>query len=97
MKSTGSDQLESRSHAGQSCSPPGLPKDSLSLPRDMSFAPDGRLLQRFVPELARLRIESAFIPHFVTHTRKMNLYILFLDFWNSDLIYLCPCISGNWI
>ena len=35
---------------------PGLPKDSLSLPRDMTFAADGRLLQRFVPELERLRI-----------------------------------------
>ena len=34
----------------------GLPKDSLSLPRDMTFAADGRLLQRFVPELEKLRI-----------------------------------------
>ena len=35
---------------------PGLPKDSLSLPRDMTFAPDGRLLQQFVPELRSLRV-----------------------------------------
>jgi sucrose-6-phosphate hydrolase SacC (GH32 family) len=35
----------------------GLPKDSLSLPRDMTFAADtGRLLQQFVPELQTLRI-----------------------------------------
>ena len=34
----------------------GLPKDSLSLPRDMTFAADGRLLQRLVPELKTLRI-----------------------------------------
>eukprot|EP01051_Picozoa_sp_SAG22_P008310 SAG22_NODE_626_length_8433_cov_43.291097_2_plen_652_part_00 len=33
----------------------GLPKDSLSLPRDMTFAADGRLLQQFVPELQTLR------------------------------------------
>ena len=39
---------------------PGLPKDSLSLPRDMTFAADGRLLQRFVPELERLRIAETY-------------------------------------
>ena len=39
---------------------PGLPKDSLSLPRDMTFAADGRLLQRFVPELERLRIAESY-------------------------------------
>ena len=38
---------------------PGLPKDSLSLPRDMTFAPDGRLLQQFVPELRSLRVAGA--------------------------------------
>jgi hypothetical protein len=37
----------------------GLPKDSLSLPRDMTFAPDGRLLQKFVPELATLRVAKS--------------------------------------
>ena len=38
---------------------PGLPKDSLSLPRDMTFALDGRLLQQFVPELRSLRVAGA--------------------------------------
>eukprot|EP01046_Picozoa_sp_COSAG06_P032106 COSAG06_NODE_3184_length_5718_cov_20.414842_3_plen_261_part_00 len=38
---------------------PGLPKDSLSLPRDMTFAPDGRLLQQFVPELRSMRVAGA--------------------------------------
>jgi hypothetical protein len=34
---------------------PGVPKDSLSLPRDISFAADGRLEQRYAPELWALR------------------------------------------
>jgi len=42
--------------SGEPIYAPGLPKDSLSLPRDMTFAADGRLLQRFVPELQTLRM-----------------------------------------
>lgn len=38
---------------------PGLPKDALSLPRDMTFGPDGRLEQRFAPELRALRIAKS--------------------------------------
>jgi sucrose-6-phosphate hydrolase SacC (GH32 family) len=38
---------------------PGLPKDSLSLPRDITFAADGRLLQKFVPELHSYRISTS--------------------------------------
>ena len=38
--------------SGEPMYAPGLPKDELSLPRDITFAPDDRLLQGFVPELA---------------------------------------------
>ena len=42
-------------HDGRTDNDDALPRDALSLPRDMSFNPAGRLLQRYVPELQVLR------------------------------------------
>ena len=46
--------------SGEPMYAPGLPKDALSLLRDITFAPDGRLLQSFVPELQTLRIRETY-------------------------------------
>ena len=39
-----------------------LPRDALSLPRDLSFSSKGRLLQRYVPELQSLRRSHEALP-----------------------------------
>ena len=63
-----------------------LPRDALSLPRDLSFSPEGRLLQSYVPELQTLRRSHESLPHrrladeevwLVTRGRQLELFARF--------------------
>jgi hypothetical protein len=73
-----------------------VPKDSLSLPRDMTFDPDGRLLQRFAPELSSLRVGTrGTIPRALLPLRNAAASADLHAVHDGEPVWLAPLAMGS--